>query len=109
MADGKPEKAAEMCERYLELDPAHGESLYNLALAGVPGMELPLPMNVPRFGGSIFGGALLIVAGFILLLHTKFGYSLDWVQDWWPVAPILLGVYLIGRALHERAGSVESP
>ena len=38
----------------------------------------------------------------ILLLHTRFGMSLDWVQDWWPAAPMLFGVWLIVRAIQER-------
>jgi hypothetical protein len=28
--------------------------------------------------------------------------SLAWVEDWWPVAPILVGVYLVGLAVRDR-------
>ena len=74
-----------------------------MAIAGVPGVDLPQQLKVPRFGGSIFGGAMFIVVGFILLLYTRFGFSLDWIEEWWPVAPMIFGAYLIYRAIQDRA------
>lgn len=55
-------------------------------------------------GGSILGGAVLIGAGFVLLLHTRWGVRLDWVEEWWPVFPMLFGAYLLGKAILERRG-----
>jgi len=92
---------------YNIVDAGRRAALYNLAIAGVPGVDLPQPLRVPRFGGSIFGGAMLIVAGFVLLLHTKFQISLDWIEDWWPVAPMIFGAYLIYRAIQDRAAANE--
>ncbi len=40
--------------------------------------------------------------GFILLANTRFGITLDWIEEWWPVAPILVGAYLLPKALQER-------
>ena len=54
------------------------------------------------WGGSIAGGVILIAAGFILLLHTRFGVSLDWLEYWWPVAPMLFGAYLVFKAIQEK-------
>ncbi|MBI1951174.1 MAG: hypothetical protein HYS34_07415 [Acidobacteria bacterium] len=51
------------------------------------------------------GGATLIAVGFILLLHTRFGVSLDWVDEWWPAAPMIFGAYLLVRAIQERRSS----
>jgi hypothetical protein len=92
---------------YNIVDAGRRASLYNLAIAGVPGVDLPQPLRVPRFGGSIFGGSVLIVAGFALLMHTKFQFSLDWIEEWWPVAPMIFGAYLIYRAIQDRAATVE--
>ena len=93
---------------YNIIDAARRASLYNDALAGNPSIELPQDFKTPGFRGSIAGGATLIVAGFILLLHTRFGMSLDWIEQWWPVAPMILGAYLLGRAIHERQTSQTS-
>jgi len=87
---------------YNIIDAARRASLYNDALAGNPSIELPQDFKTPGFRGSIFGGATLIAGGFILLLHTRFGISLDWVEQWWPVAPMIFGAYLLVRAIQER-------
>ncbi|HKB08185.1 MAG TPA: DUF5668 domain-containing protein [Candidatus Polarisedimenticolia bacterium] len=90
---------------YNVIDAARRASLYNDALAGNPSIELPADFRAPGFRGSIAGGITLIAAGFVLLLHTRFGVSLDWVEEWWPVAPMILGAYLLGRAILERRTS----
>ena len=75
-------------------------------LAGVPGIELPRDMmKMPRPGGSIFGGSALIIVGFLLLMHTKFGFSLEWVEQWWPLAPMIFGAYLVYRAVQDKKES----
>ena len=63
-------------------------------------------VSLPSFGGSIGGEVSLIVVVFILLLNTRFGVSLAWVEQWWPVAPIALGVYLVAKAIQERGREV---
>jgi hypothetical protein len=88
---------------YNIVDAGRRAALYNLAIAGVPGVELPQQMRMPRPGGTIFGGVAFIVVGFILLMNTKFGASLEWVAEWWPLAPMLFGAYLITRAIQERS------
>jgi hypothetical protein len=90
---------------YNIIDAARRASLYNDALAGNPSIELPTDFKAPGFRGSIAGGFTLIAVGFVLLLHTRFGVSLDWVEEWWPVAPMILGGYLLGRAIQERRTS----
>jgi len=84
------------------VDAGRRAVLYNLAIAGVPGVALPKPLSVPRFGGSIFAGSVFIVGGLIVLMHTRFEYSLAWLEDWWPVAPMLFGAFLIYRAVQDR-------
>ncbi len=90
---------------YNIIDAARRASLYNDALAGNPSIELPHDFKTPGIRGSIIGGATLIAAGFILLLRTRFGVSLDWVEEWWPVAPMIFGAYLLLRAVQERRAS----
>jgi hypothetical protein len=88
---------------YNIIDAGRRANLYNQVLVGSEGIELPSDFKSPSFGGSIVGGLTLIAAGIVLLLHTQWEVSLDWLEDWWPVAPILLGVYLVARAVQERA------
>ncbi len=89
---------------YNIVDAGRRAALYNLALEGVEGIELPQEMNVelPSFGGSLAGGLALMLLGGLLLTNTLFGVSLAWVEDWWPVAPIVMGAYLFGKAVQER-------
>ena len=88
---------------YNVVDAGRRAALYNLALDGVEGLPLPddLDVKIPDFGGSVGGGLFLIVFGVILLSNTLFDIPLDWVEEWWPVAPILLGAYLVTRALRD--------
>ena len=101
---------------YNIVDAGRRAAFYNLALEGVvasssspilsrvSGIELPDEMNVklPSFGGSVAGGLMLMGLGVVLLSNTLFGLSLDWLEDWWPIAPIILGAYLFGKAVQER-------
>ena len=88
---------------YNIIDAGRRAALYNYALAGMANVELPQDFTKVGIGGSILGGAVLVVLGAILLSKTLFGVSLDWVADWWPVAPILFGIYLIGKAVADRS------
>ena len=88
---------------YNIVDAGRRAIYYNLALDGMEGIELPsMNLAVPSFGGSIAGGLALMGLGVILLANTRFGVSLDWIEEWWPAAPILLGAYLIVKAIQDR-------
>jgi hypothetical protein len=87
---------------YNIVDAARRASLYNDALAGNAAIELPQDFKSPGIRGSIFGGSTLIVVGLVLLLHTRFNMSLDWIDEWWPAVPMIFGVYLVVRALMDR-------
>jgi TM2 domain-containing membrane protein YozV len=91
---------------YNIIDAGRRATLYNQVLAGSESIEMPSDFKMPRFRGSIFAGLVLIGIGFILLLHTRYGVSLEWIEEWWPVAPMLLGAYLVIKAIQDRlAGS----
>lgn len=87
---------------YNVIDAARLASLYNQAMAGGREPDLPEGFQLPGMGGSILGGAILIGSGFVLLLHTRWGVRLDWVEEWWPVFPMLFGAYLLGKAVLDR-------
>ena len=87
---------------YNVIDAGRRAALYNFSLVGMAQIELPEDFTASGIGGSILGGAVLVVIGAIVMSHTLFGASLDWVAEWWPVAPIALGLYLIGKAIADR-------
>jgi hypothetical protein len=74
----------------------------NQALSGVAVTELPKDFKLPEQHGSLLIGSLLILAGLVIASHTVFGYSLEWLQRWWPAALILVGAYLVMQAIRDR-------
>jgi len=68
---------------------------YNNALAGIGPASLPAEFEITAGRGSLAGGIALVVVGGVVLSNTLFGWSLDWVAKWWPVAFIAAGVWLI--------------
>jgi hypothetical protein len=80
---------------YNIVDAARRASLYNQMLAGLGPTQLPEDVQGPGTKGSLAGGIALILFGALLFAHTKFDVSLDWMEDWWPIALVLAGAYLI--------------
>lgn len=90
------------------IDAGRMAALYNHAAAGVDTVQMPEDFKLPKMGGSIVGGAALLTFGAIALSHTAFNYSLDWLEDWWPLFPLALGGYLLARGVMERQASSAS-
>lgn len=90
---------------YNVVDAWRRASLYNYALDGGSEIQLPDDFQMPGFRGSVIGGASLVVVGAILLANTRFGMSLDWIEDWWPAAIIIFGGYLVFKAVQEKAAA----
>lgn len=88
---------------YTIVDACRRATLYNLAVDGVRGIDLP-DMNglPPKLQGSVGGGVALIVVGVLLLSNTLFGFSLDWLENWWPLGLVGLGAWLVVKARQER-------
>jgi hypothetical protein len=84
------------------VDSYRRASFYNQALSGIPVTELPQDFKLPEQHGSLLIGSLLILAGLVIASHTVFGYSLEWLQRWWPIALILVGAYLVIQAIRDR-------
>lgn len=83
------------------IDAGRMAALYNHAMAGREVMELPEDFKFPKMGGSIVGGALLLLVGVVAISNTMFGISLDWIETWWPALPIALGGYLFYRGIQD--------
>ncbi|NKB33446.1 MAG: hypothetical protein GKR91_10145 [Pseudomonadales bacterium] len=95
-------------EFYNIIDASRRATMYNLALDGVEQMILPDDMSEGVFNGnrgSFLGGAILIVFGIVALSNTAMGFSLEWLEEWWPVGPLLLGVYLVFKAYEDSQES----
>lgn len=93
---------------YNMVDAARRATLINEALAGRSTLELPEDFDLPGLRGSLPGGVALVVLGIVLLMNTRFGVSLEWIEDWWPVAVIGFGGYLIYKAKQERPTGTSS-
>jgi hypothetical protein len=89
------------------VDAARRASFYNQALAGLRPMDLPDDGKMPKPMGSLVGGVLLIAAGLTLFSNTMFGLSLDWVEQWWPVAFVGAGAWLIYADRRAKAAAAE--
>ncbi len=86
------------------IDAARRASLYNQALSGLRPMDLPEDGKAPRHAGSLAGGLALIAAGLVLFGHTMFGMSLAWVGQWWPMAVVGGGAWLVYEDWRGRQG-----
>ena len=84
------------------IDAYRRASMFNMALEGLETIELPNDRVWQGLGGSYVGGIALLVFGAIALSNTLFGMSLRWVEDWWPVAPLAMGAYLVYKAYADQ-------
>jgi len=87
---------------YNIIDAGRRAAMYNHALAGGEMIDLPKDLSLPGMRGSIVGGMVLVGLGLVLLSHTAYGYSLDWLEDWWPAGLLILGTYLVVKGALER-------
>ena len=96
---------------YNIIDAGRRAALFNQALTEGESFQpigLPDDALAPGPHGSLIGGTVLVVVGFVMLLHTRFDMRLEWIEDWWPVAPMALGAYLIFLALQDRRKLTEA-
>lgn len=89
---------------YNIIDAGRRAVYYNHVLEGGEPAQLPEDFRSPGIRGSMMAGGALIAGGLILLLHTRFGYSLEWLGEWWPLIPVAFGAYLFYKAIQDRVG-----
>ena len=87
---------------YNIVDAGRRAALYNYALAGLEPDELPELIRIPQGRSSLAAGVALLALGSMLLAHTRWGYSLEWLEYWWPLGLVLLGAYLVATSLLTR-------
>lgn len=76
--------------------------LLNEAITRLESPAVPDDLKALSFHGTLAVGVLLIVAGVLSLLSLRFGVSMAWLANWWPVGVVLFGLYLIVRAVQDR-------
>ncbi len=87
---------------YSIIDAVRLAGLYNDAMAGYGPEDLTRELAKVGKRGTVGGGAALLVVGFLFLLHTLFGVSMEWIKYWWPVLPIGFGAYLLIQGFRDR-------
>lgn len=80
---------------YNVVDAWRRATFYNNALAGIGPAALPEDFAVTSGRGTVIGGVALVLVGLIALSNTLFGMPLEWIEKWWPLALIAVGVWLI--------------
>jgi len=70
-------------------------TFYNNALAGIGPATLPDDFAVTTGRGTLAGGVALIIVGGIALSNTLFHLPLYWLEQWWPLALVAGGAWLI--------------
>jgi hypothetical protein len=90
---------------YSIVDAGRRAAYMNHVLEGGKMEELPQEFTMPQRGGSLGGGIALIIVGMVLLTHTLFDISLEWLEYWWPLIPVSIGIWLVFGALRDRLES----
>ena len=86
------------------IDAGRRAAYYNQAIQGEEDLVLPGALPSAGASGTLLFAFALIVGGAVLLSNTAFGLSLRWVESWWPLAPMGVGIYLLARAVLDRMG-----
>jgi hypothetical protein len=71
---------------------------YNRVVQGLAVEELPEGFPMGGNMGSVPVGVILVAAGFLFILDLNFGVSLEWIENWWPLALVGFGGWLIYKA-----------
>jgi hypothetical protein len=93
---------------YNMVDSYRRALLLNEAISRLETPELPDGFGAVSIGGRLAVGIGLIVVGLLTLLNLKFNISLVWLEQWWPAGLVLLGIYLVTRAIKDRTAQAES-
>ena len=89
---------------YNIIDAGRRAAYCNIVLDG-GGEGLQPEFDMPQRGGSMAGGLALILGGSFMLLHLQLDLSLAWLETWWPIIPVFIGIYLFLKGLRERSES----
>lgn len=88
---------------YNIIDATRRAAFVNRVLDGVEEVDLPDDRLISMTsGGSILGGLALAVFGLLVFLDLRFGVSMEWLEEWWPIGLIALGLYIFARGVQRR-------
>jgi TM2 domain-containing membrane protein YozV len=87
---------------YNVVDAGRRAAFYNQALDGMTDTPIPSEFKPLTEKGSIIGGAALVLLGIFFLAHTRFGMSLEWLEEWWPMALVVAGSFLVIQSWNSR-------
>ena len=93
---------------YNMVDAYRRALLLNEAISRLETPELPDGFGTVSFGVRLVLGVGLIFVGMLALLNLRFNISLAWLEQWWPAGLVLLGFYLVVRAIKDRTADTES-
>lgn len=94
---------------YNVVDAHRRALLLNEALLSLERAELPDGLGDLPFGGRLALGIGLIVVGALSFLSIHFGISFAWLMGWWPLVFVAFGLYLVVRAVKDRAAPADTP
>jgi hypothetical protein len=83
------------------LDAYRQATLINYGYAQDLGL-LDLPKHPKAGQGGLAAGVLLTLVGLVALLEQYFTIDLEWLFDLWPVALMLIGIWLVVGAIRDR-------
>ena len=89
---------------YNIIDAGRRAAYCNLVLDG-SSKDMPPEFDMPQRSGSMAGGLALIIGGVAMLMHLQMDWSFQWLETWWPIIPVGIGIYLFLKGLRERAES----
>lgn len=76
---------------------------YNRALDGLTAEEIPEDFQMPGARGSVPAGLILVVVGVLILLDLNTNWSMEWIENWWPLVLVIFGGWLIFKARDRSA------
>jgi hypothetical protein len=82
------------------VDAARKATQYNQALAGTGERVEDLPKPDKR--DTLIAGVAVMLIGILMLLNTRFGFSLAWVGHWWPLILVLTGAYMVATFVMDQ-------
>lgn len=70
----------------------------NRVAAGLGPEQFPDEFPLPKPRSSLFGGVIMIAIGLLIILDLNFDVPLDWIEDWWPLALVIIGARMVWQA-----------